>query len=63
MLLTYIYSYRHSYICIIFPRERLNVREDGAGEVIVGDLVEMVAEDCEALSHIIDTGINQYKLY
>lgn len=41
---------------LLNSRQRLNVREDGAGEVVVGDLMEMQADDVEALHNIIETG-------
>jgi kinesin family protein 2/24 len=41
---------------LLNSRQRLNVREDGAGEVVVSDLMEMQAEDVEALHNIIETG-------
>ena len=37
-------------------RERLNVREDGNGEVIVSELLELKANDEDELQSIIDTG-------
>jgi len=37
-------------------RQRLNVREDGTGEVVVGDLLEIEADGVEALQTIIETG-------
>jgi kinesin family protein 2/24 len=37
-------------------RQRLNVREDGSGEVIVGDLEELEADGPDALQSIVDTG-------
>jgi kinesin family protein 2/24 len=37
-------------------RNRLNVREDGAGEVVVSDLMELAADSAESLHAIIDTG-------
>jgi len=37
-------------------RQRLNVREDGSGEVIVGDLEEFEADGPESLQAIVDTG-------
>ena len=37
-------------------RQRLQVREDGTGEVIVGDLQEFAAESTDALGEIIELG-------
>lgn len=37
-------------------RQRLNVREDGGGEVVVSDLMEILADSADALWNIIDTG-------
>lgn len=37
-------------------RQRLNVREDGAGEVVVSDMLEVVADSAATLQSIIDTG-------
>ena len=37
-------------------RQRLNVREDGGGEVVVSDLVELDAETPQSLHAIIETG-------
>ena len=37
-------------------RQRLNVREDGSGEVVVGDLDEFEADGVESLQTIVDTG-------
>jgi len=37
-------------------RQRLNVREDGSGEVIVGNLEEFEADGPETLQAIVDTG-------
>jgi kinesin family protein 2/24 len=37
-------------------RQRLNVREDGGGEVVVSDLVELDADTPKALHAIIETG-------
>lgn len=42
---------------LLNSRQRLNVREDGAGEVIVSELMEMRAESVDALHGIIETGI------
>lgn len=41
---------------LLNSRQRLNVREDGNGEVVVGDLMELQAESVEALHNIIETG-------
>ena len=41
---------------LLNSRQRLNVREDGAGEVIVSDLMDMQADSVEALHNIIETG-------
>ena len=41
---------------LLNSRQRLNVREDGSGEVIVGDLEEFEADGPEALQSIVDTG-------
>jgi len=37
-------------------RQRLNVREDGGGEVVVSDLMEVEADSAETLQRIIDSG-------
>lgn len=37
-------------------RQRLHVREDGSGEVVVGDLEEFEVDSPEALQAIVDTG-------
>lgn len=37
-------------------RQRLNVREDGSGEVVVGDLEELEADGVDSLQAIVDTG-------
>jgi kinesin family protein 2/24 len=37
-------------------RNRLNVREDGSGEVVVSDMLEVVADSAATLQSIIDTG-------
>lgn len=37
-------------------RQRLNVREDGGGEVVVSDLMEVEANSAEMLQRIIDSG-------
>jgi kinesin family protein 2/24 len=37
-------------------RQRLNVREDGAGEVVVSDMLEVAADSAASLQSIIDTG-------
>lgn len=37
-------------------RQRLNVREDGNGEVVVSDLLEVAADTAESLQNIIDAG-------
>lgn len=41
---------------LLNSRQRLNVREDGNGEVVVSDLLEMQADTAEALHNIIETG-------
>lgn len=41
---------------LLNSRQRLNVREDGNGEVVVSDLLEMQADSAEALQAIIDAG-------
>jgi hypothetical protein len=41
---------------LLNSRHRLNVREDGAGEVVVSDLMELQADNVDGLSAIIDTG-------
>jgi kinesin family protein 2/24 len=41
---------------LLNSRQRLNVREDGAGEVVVSDLMELQADTVEALHNIIETG-------
>lgn len=38
-------------------RERLNVREDGNGEVVVSDLLELSVSSADELHAIIETGI------
>ncbi len=42
---------------LLNSRQRLNVREDGGGEVVVSDLLEIAADDAETLQNIIDTGM------
>jgi hypothetical protein len=37
-------------------RQRLNVREDGAGDVVVSDLLETVTDSAEALRNVIENG-------
>lgn len=37
-------------------REKLNIREDGNGEVVVSDLMEMVADSSESFHAIVDLG-------
>jgi kinesin family protein 2/24 len=41
---------------LLNSRQRLNVREDGNGEVVVSDLMELQADTAEQLHAIIDTG-------
>lgn len=41
---------------LLNSRQRLNVREDGGGEVVVSDLMEVEAHNAEELKLIIDTG-------
>lgn len=41
---------------LLNSRQRLNVREDGSGEIIVGDLMEVEADTVDSLHAIIDTG-------
>ena len=41
---------------LLNSRQRLNVREDGAGEVVVSDLMELQADSVDALHNIIETG-------
>ena len=41
---------------LLNSRQRLNVREDGSGEIIVSELMEMKAETVDALHAIIETG-------
>lgn len=41
---------------LLNSRQRLNVREDGAGDVVVSDLMELQAGDADALHGIIETG-------
>lgn len=41
---------------LLNSRQRLNVREDGNGEVVVSDLMELQAESAQALQNIIETG-------
>ncbi len=41
---------------LLNSRQRLNVREDGGGEVVVSDLMELQADTAESLHAIIETG-------
>lgn len=41
---------------LLNSRQRLNVREDGGGEIIVSELMEMRADTADALHAIIETG-------
>lgn len=41
---------------LLNSRQRLNVREDGSGEVVVSDLMELQADSAETLHAIIETG-------
>jgi kinesin family protein 2/24 len=41
---------------LLNSRQRLNVREDGSGEVVVSDLMELQADSAESLHSIIETG-------
>lgn len=41
---------------LLNSRQRLNVREDGSGDVVVSELMEMDADSIESLHSIIDTG-------
>ena len=41
---------------LLNSRQRLNVREDGGGEVVVSDLMELQADTVDALHNIIETG-------
>jgi kinesin family protein 2/24 len=41
---------------LLNSRQRLNVREDGSGEVVVSDLMELMADSAESLHAIIETG-------
>eukprot|EP01038_Epipyxis_sp_PR26KG_P014246 gene14246-19118_t len=41
---------------LLNSRQRLNVREDGGGEVVVSDLMELEADSIESLHAIIETG-------
>jgi len=41
---------------LLNSRQRLNVREDGSGEVVVSDLMEVEAHNAEELKVIIETG-------
>jgi hypothetical protein len=41
---------------LLNSRQRLNVREDGSGEVIVSELLELQAATVDELIAIIDTG-------
>jgi kinesin family protein 2/24 len=41
---------------LLNSRQRLNVREDGTGEVVVSDLMDLQADSAESLHSIIETG-------
>ena len=41
---------------LLNSRQRLNVREDGSGEIIVSELMELQADSAESLHAIIETG-------